>query len=284
MSADHISEFLIERYVIGEVSAEERRRVESSDRALARAEEIRQSNDEILEAYPAQEVATEVRRRAALWDDSLGFAHGRRADGRNGSQRTPRRGLTWGWAAIPAAAAAALLAVFVFYQPAVEQVATESDVIRVKGMEPQLTVYRQTASDSAEELENGARAEAGDRLQLSYNAAGSQYGAIFSIDGRAQVTLHFPASERETPSLEASGEVVLPYGYRLDDAPDFERFYFVTSTEKFSVSALLEDVQEQVRGRRSVGSDRSEAPDLEALNVEFPSQFAVTELTLRKGE
>jgi hypothetical protein len=284
MSANHISEFLIERYVIGEVSAEERRRVESSERALARAEEIRQSNDAILETYPAQQVAAEVRRRAALRDDALGPANGRRANGGNGPKRTPWRGLTWGWAAIPAAAAAALLAVFVFYQPAVDRVATESEVIRVKGMEPQLTVYRQTASDSAEELENGARAEAGDRLQLSYNAAGSRYGVIFSIDGRAQVTLHFPASERETPSLEASGEVVLPYGYRLDDAPRFERFYFVTSADEFSVSALLENVQKQVQGPRSVSADRSEASDLEVLDVEFPSRFVVTDLTLRKGE
>jgi hypothetical protein len=107
---------------------------------------------------------------------------------------------------------------------------------------------------------------------------------IFSIDGRARVTLHFPASERETPSLDSSGEVVLPYGYRLDDAPRFERFYFVTSAEEFSVSALLEDVQEQVHRRRSVNADLSEAPDLEALDVEFPSRFVVTGLTLRKGE
>ncbi|MEX1366528.1 MAG: hypothetical protein AB1Z98_25615, partial [Nannocystaceae bacterium] len=71
-------------------------------------------------------------------------------------------------------------------------------------------------------------AAAGDRLQVSYRAAGFAQGAIVSIDGAGVTTLHFPATEDASPRLDQWGRIPLAESYELDDAPGFERFFFVT--------------------------------------------------------
>lgn len=109
--------------------------------------------------------------------------------------------------------------------------------VRIKGMEPVLNIYRAEGS-TARMLEEREVAEQYDLLQIEYNGAGFPYGTVFSIDGRGTVTLHYPASTDQVPELE-TGAVLLPYSYQLDDAPDFERFFFVVSPEKFEVTRVL---------------------------------------------
>lgn len=65
-------------------------------------------------------------------------------------------------------------------------------------------------------------------MQVSYVAAGNRFGVVVSVDGRGGVTLHHPASPRDVPRVKARGETPLPYAFELDDAPGFERFFFVT--------------------------------------------------------
>jgi hypothetical protein len=111
---------------------------------------------------------------------------------------------------------------------------------RVKGNGPRLAVARERPGLDAEPLGPGARARAGDVLQLSYLSAGRPYGVVLSIDGRGTVTRHWPESGDGAAPLEARGAVPLAHAYILDDAPGFERFFLVTGNTVFAVQVPLE--------------------------------------------
>jgi hypothetical protein len=112
------------------------------------------------------------------------------------------------------------------------------DEILVKGdAEPALKVYRQRGVAHWEIGDDDVVA-AGDRLQLRYRAAGAAYGVIVSLDGRGHVTQHFPSARGASTALKSGGEVALDHSYELDDAPMFERFYFVTSQQPLDPDAV----------------------------------------------
>lgn len=108
--------------------------------------------------------------------------------------------------------------------------------IRYKG-DARLLIYRKDHGGERA-LDNGAEAAEGDLLQLSYISAGAEHGVVLSIDGSGVVTRHHPESGNRT-DLEGGGEVALPHAYELDDAPRFERFFFVTSASPLDVEAVL---------------------------------------------
>lgn len=95
-------------------------------------------------------------------------------------------------------------------------------------------------------LSHGALAQAGDRVQLLYDAGAARHGVVFSVDGRGHVTLHMPRTPQGTSALEGA-RGLLPGSFVLDDAPLHERFYFVTSRAPLSVRRVLEQAG---RGRK----------------------------------
>jgi len=64
---------------------------------------------------------------------------------------------------------------------------------------------------------------------------------IASLDGAGVVTLHFPAAEDAPPAATALGaeSAALPHAYALDDAPRFERFFFITADEPIDLPQSL---------------------------------------------
>ena len=78
-------------------------------------------------------------------------------------------------------------------------------------------------------------AYAGDLIQVFYRAAGKPFGVIVSVDGRGTVTRHLPASGTRAVRLIQGDPVSLDYSYELDDAPNWERFYFLTANTSFDV-------------------------------------------------
>jgi hypothetical protein len=114
-----------------------------------------------------------------------------------------------------------------------------------RSVSPRLWVYRQRATAGnaePERLGNGSRAARGDLLQLAY-AAGpdGRYGVLLSIDGAGRVTQHLPdPGAAGASALRSANEIRLPSAYELDDAPGFERFVFITSTQPFPVAAALD--------------------------------------------
>src|SRR6185436_11941296 len=85
---------------------------------------------------------------------------------------------------------------------------------------------------------------------------GRTYGAIVSIDGRGAVTLHLPRQGARATRLPEGGEtVLLDRAYELDDAPRWERFFFVTGEAPFEIEPLLE------AARRAAADPSAPAPE-----------------------
>lgn len=268
MSERRIPDILVEQYVLGELPPEKAREIERSEGFFERVAAIERDNAAFLERYPAQAFASRIRNQHEAEEDS-------------GKTRTTSRSrsLRFMALAMPGAAAVITLAFVLFgglgitFDPSLDP---DRGVVRLKGAEPQISVYRSVAGGSgqAEELFEGDLASRGDNLQITYNAAGKPFGTIVSVDGNGTVTLHFPVTASKEPELQVDGEIQLPYAYILDDAPRFERFYFITSDTHFDVSHILDRIRAQAD---AIASDAADSLDL-------PDEFVVESVTVRKGE
>lgn len=127
---------------------------------------------------------------------------------------------------------------------------------RIKG--GALTLYRRTDTGS-ETLADGDRVRTGDLIRVGYRAADQEYGTILSIDGRGAVTLHLPPSGARAVRLEHRKTVLLDRAYELDDAPLWERFYFITGQASFEVAPVIE------AARRAAAAGGAAAPSLLSL-------------------
>ncbi len=137
----------------------------------------------------------------------------------------------------------------------------------------QLLVYRKI-QERVETLSDGEKARAGDLLQLAYVSAEDSYGMILSIDGRGAVTLHLPESEGDSTKLELSKQSLLPSAFELDDAPEFERFFFLTSDSPFDVGGVLQEAQDLAKNLEQVRQN----------NLDLPESFHQYSVLILKGE
>lgn len=62
---------------------------------------------------------------------------------------------------------------------------------------------------------------------------------IFSVDGRGRLSLHFPKSETASGQLEQNKKIPLPEAIELDNAPSFERFFFLTADQPIDIGQVL---------------------------------------------
>lgn len=228
MSRSEVTDLQVERLLLGELPEAEARRVQSAleasgDDRLARLEA---ENHEILADYPAQAMAKRIAARLDAVEPA----------------QPPR----WTWVWVPAVAVAAGLGLVLILvgsgrpDPAAAPIAQverpDPGGTRIKG-DPALSLLRRTAGGS-EALAPAATAEAGDVLGVQYRSGGAAHGVILSLDGAGAVTLHHPTDPRGETAL-GEGVQVLPRAYRLDDAPNFERFVFVTSDAPLDVETVL---------------------------------------------
>jgi hypothetical protein len=116
---------------------------------------------------------------------------------------------------------------------------TATEEIGIKGLAPELRIYRKTV-DGHDRLRAGTTVRQGDTLQVRYVAAGKRHGVVLSVDGRGGVTLHHPTSAGPSGALVPDGERVIPHAYELDDAPGFERFWFITADAPFTTTEVTD--------------------------------------------
>ncbi len=244
-----VPDLMVEKLALGELpearaQARRERLDEDGDDRLAR---IERSNAEILREQPPSEVAAAVRRRLAQLDEE--------------PSRARPGWLMWA----PTAAAAAVMLLWwvghdvdtpagtvVIAETGLEPPAAESgagpEQIFLKG-DPVLAID-ELHEGRPRRVAAGAEVSAGDLLQLTYNAKGAQQGVVVSIDGAGAATLHFPARESDDPRLAHGGPIPLPESYELDDAPGFERFFFVTtdaSEPRLDVTQVMEAARSLAR-------------------------------------
>ncbi len=246
MNEENYSDYYLERYILGELPEEDaremRRRASTNPEVLAALENIESSNQAVLLRYPPSMVKERLLGR-------LVEARGRKREKGWLTRTTPLRRLL-----LVSSAFAAALLFLVFIRPSLrkEGVSGEArageEYSQAKGTEAldllktQLLVYRKN-KDRVEMLTDGSLSKAGDLLQLAYVADRAPYGAILSIDGRGGVTLHYPSEQGETTDLTQNKRVLLPNAIELDDAPLFERFFFLTSTSPIDLAGILEQAK-----------------------------------------
>ena len=109
---------------------------------------------------------------------------------------------------------------------------TQSDT-RIKGIDARMEVWKKTDAGIVQ-LQDLDEVREGDEIQLRYAVPEKCFGLLFSMDGNGALTLHMGDGVKAielTPGKMNS----LPFAYKLDDAPYFEKFFFVTSPKEFAV-------------------------------------------------
>lgn len=261
-----VPELVIERLARGELPPGEAATVRAAlgDDAQAQLDAIAADDAATLSRLPPALVASVVRRRIA-------------------AEAPSREPVRW-WVPLGVAAVAAVAVLWLSRSP--RDVAPEGlpgaegpgelalddggEVVRLKG-DASLTIDRKAAAGS-ERLSDDAMVKPGDRLQLQYRAAEATHGVIVSIDGGGGVTLHHPADASSSTSLDGGGLIALDHSYELDDAPGFERFFFVTGTSAIDIDVVMDAAR--------VLAERSDA-DRGALVV--PADHTVFVMRLRKS-
>lgn len=270
MKRDDVPTLLVEQLAAGVLPEAEARAVREAlgESARDRLEAIAADNIEVLAELPPARVVAEIHRRR---------------DANAAPRRRPARGV---WLAVPSLAAAAVVLLWIRQRPdpdtdtpALAVTAphviepTEFEPTRSKGLAPHLTVARKRGAE-IEQLQDGSMAKPGDVLQLGYVAAGRTHGVILSLDGRGVVTLHHPATAAGSTELQDLGEVALGFAYELDDAPEFERFVFLT----FDANAAI-DSATIVRAAEALARD---ADRRQTAALELPETVEQTSLLVRK--
>jgi hypothetical protein len=222
-----VPDLILERYRLGEMTRDETAAFESrlsgDDELRQRLQALETSDDEIQRDYPPTVMAAHVKRRLAT----------RTADAPPMAQA---RFFGLRWTAVAALAGVLLLVVLVG-PPLVGPGEDSAD--RIKGLEPTLVLFRKVAEGS-EPLQDGALARTGDLIRIGYRAAGRTWGLILSVDGRGVVTVHLPREGTRAVRLSTQSQVLLDFAYELDDAPRWERFYFVTGSAPFDAAPVID--------------------------------------------
>ncbi|MCU0235757.1 MAG: hypothetical protein MUC72_01575 [Acidobacteria bacterium] len=260
-----VPDWMLERYLLDELPRKERRRMErrlEQDAGLrAELDKLRAADRQFLSAYPAEQIIPQILSRARLAR----------------TEPAPARRRSLAWVAVPALATAVLLLVIVppLLQRRLGVAEDPGEYTGIKGGAPQagpaLQVFLQR-SGAEEALRSGDRAQAGDVLQLAYLPGRARHGVILSIDGAGGVTLHFPACAECDTTLEGGRRTLLANSFELDQAPRFERFFFITAREPLPTVMILEKAG-------TLAADRERAM---TGPLDLPARFAQLAFLVRK--
>lgn len=228
-----IPDWKLEKYLTGDLPASEMRELrelEATDEVFAgRVRMFREDNLAILRKMPFKSLEAKLNGGAGSADSSA-----------------PR----FAWVKIAAAVVVALgifSAVFVvdkddiIHSSETVEIAAGMDVAmadvedgtRIKGMESRMEIWKKTTKGIVQ-LENLSDASEGDEIQLRYSVPQKCFGILFSMDGNGTLTMHM-GNENKAIALEPGKMVTLPFAYKLDNAPKFEKFFLLTSSSEFEL-------------------------------------------------
>ena len=111
----------------------------------------------------------------------------------------------------------------------------EASDTRIKGLNARMEVWKKTG-DSAVQMSNLDEAREGDEIQLRYAVPEKCFGMLLSLDGNGTITMHMGEGNNAI-ELAPGKMTTLPFAYKLDNAPKFEKFFLLTSRNAFSVEA-----------------------------------------------
>jgi len=248
-----VSDYKMEQYLIGALSEKEMKELqerEASDEIFAaRVASLKEQNEKILAANPFENLALDL--------DKLDAANGDAGVSTADIHATVARFNILKIAAAVVIALGIFSAVFLGGKADVIQesettqgagmdvaMATVDSDTRIKGMDARMEVWKKSESGIVQ-MDDMSTASEGDEIQLRYSVPEKCYGMIFSMDGNGALTVHL-GNDNEAVALEPGKMVSLPYAYKLDDAPHFEKFFLLTSAKEFAVYAgKLDEILKQ---------------------------------------
>lgn len=233
-----IPDWKLEKYLTGDLPVDEMQRVrelEATDEVFAnRVRMMREDNLAILRKMPFNSLKAKLDARGTV------------ADGVNGAVR--KNALNFKLVKFAAAAVFVLaFAVVAMFAGREQSVPLEYGIVsgtevamaemetgtRIKGMDSRMEVWKKTEKGIVQ-MENLAEAREGDEIQLRYSVPQKCFGLLFSMDGNGTITLHM-GNENKAIALEPGKMVTLPFAYKLDNAPKFEKFFLLTSQKEFEL-------------------------------------------------
>lgn len=230
-------DILLEKYLLGELSKKEsenlNRRLSQDKNTLKKLNELKKSNQEILKKYTPETMAKKITQR---YENTKDMAE--RIKQKSFINKIFNIHLTWKQLA-PAFSLIilALIMIPIIKNEISNKPTDKKDIIRIKGTS-QLFIYQKTKNKEMKLKDNDV-VKQGDIVQLAYSAGNNKYGVIFSIDGRGVLTLHYPYRNSTPAKLLTTKKHLLNEAYELDDAPKYERFFFIASSEPIEVKDLL---------------------------------------------
>lgn len=254
-----IPDWKLEKYLTGDLPAEEMREIrkmEEVDEIFAnRVKMLREDNAAILKKLPFEKLS-----------EKIAMMPGR---SNAGAGNTVRVNFKLVKLAAAAALVLAVMTVAVFSQRSISQeggtvlannadgsqvmevaMVDQNDDVRIKGLSARMEVWKKTG-DSAVQMENLGEAREGDEIQLRYAVAEKCFGLLFSMDGNGTITIHM-GHENRAVELEPGKMTTLPFAYKLDNAPKFEKFFFLTSKDEFELNAGDIDASLKQEGVKTV--------------------------------
>jgi hypothetical protein len=124
------------------------------------------------------------------------------------------------------------LYVGISYFSSTSNISDQIELSRLKGNKQSLHIYKKE-KNGLSLLKDKSVVSAGNVLQISYLSESHKYLMILSVDGNGVITRHFPYDKDEATQISANVETSLKYSYELDDAPEFERFFYISSSNPF---------------------------------------------------
>jgi hypothetical protein len=249
-----ISDYMLEQYLLGELTESEKLEVENDKTAAERLAFMKKEDAAFLEYYPPGRFVSLLlgrkKKKAHAFTASVS-------------------GFSVSGTVLKAAAAVPLLLIIGgLALLSVYNIQLNKEV-RYKGSGAELFLYKKTVSAAAE-LENNSIAEAGDNIQLAYSAGRADYGAVWSLDGRGVLTLHLPIAGQRAEKLVKGRKNFLDYSYILDDAPDYELFILITASEKFRLddaAALIKELKPDENFQQKLLKKLGRAYDVNILRL-----------------
>lgn len=120
-----------------------------------------------------------------------------------------------------------------------------NDTVRFKGEGLDKLFFYKSINGIAKEFDVNDPIQKGDLIQISFLVSKYEYGIIFSIDGNAKLTMHYPGEEKLNAAfLPLRIKTNISSAYELDDAPGFETFYFVLANYEFDVESVTNTILE----------------------------------------